>query len=283
MPGLFAPSTASDYRYHNFIATMSRLAWQLCNQGMIMGARHKSVYGPRARLGLIVPPTNTVNEAEWMRMMPDGVTFHTVRMPIHLDAGSPHGRQALVRDIVARVRELAEARVDVVAYACTAGSMINPRHALGAEVERETGVPLVTTAAAIVDALEQLDARRLSIATPYHDALNAHEVAFLAANGIETLAIAGLGLGANGPADWPLIAQTPLERIEAHVRATFVAGSDACLVTCTDFPALLLIERLERDLAVPVVTSNQATLWAALTRVGIDHHVADLGSLFGRR
>lgn len=247
-----------------------------------MQARHKSVYSWRAKLGLIVPPTNTVNEAEWARAMPDGVTFHTVRMPIHLDSGKPEGRRKLVADIVAKVRELAEARVDVVAYACTAGSMINPRHALGAEVEQATGVPLVTTAASIVDALAALGAKRISIATPYHDALNHHEQAFLADNGIETLAIAGLGLGANGPVDYPLIAQTPLDRIEAHVRATFVAGSDACLVTCTDFPTATIHAKLEAALGVPVVTSNQATLWAALRRAGIGDRIANLGTLFER-
>ncbi len=242
--------------------------------------RHKSLYSWRAKIGLIVPPTNTVNEAEWGCVMPDGVTFHTVRMPIHLDHVSIEGRRALVADICSGVRELAEARVDVVAYACTAGSMLTPRHALAEEVEHTTGVPLVTTAAAIVDALEALRARRVSIATPYHDALNDHEKAFLAANGIETLAIAGLGLGANGPVDYPLIAQTPRERIEAHIRSVFVAGSDACLVTCTDFPTMLFHRQIEDELGVPVVTSNQATLWAALRRAGIGDRIDALGALF---
>ena len=247
-----------------------------------MTPRHKSAYSWRAKLGLIVPPTNTVNEAEWSRVVPDGVTHHTVRMPIHLNHGTPEGRRALAADIVAKVRELSEARVDVVAYACTAGSMINPRDALAAEVEAATGVPLVTTAASIVDALNALGARRISIATPYHDVLNDHERAFLGENGIETLAIAGLGLGANGPVDYPLIARTPLDKIEAHIARTFVPGSDACLVTCTDFPTLLLHEKLEQRLGVPIVTSNQATLWAALRRAGIADRIPRLGALFQR-
>ena len=244
--------------------------------------RHNSVYSWRAKIGLIVPPTNTVNEAEWARVLPEGVTYHAVRMPIHLNHGTPEGKLALVADVVAKVRELGEARVDVVAYACTAGSMVSPRHSLAQEVTAATGIPLVTTAASIVDALEALGTRRVSVATPYHDALNAHEVEFLAENGIETLAIAGLGLGANGPVDYPLIAQTPLDRIEAHVEATFVKGSDACLITCTDFPTLPVHEGLEKKLGVPVVSSNQATLWAALRRAGIGDKIPRLGALFQR-
>ena len=256
--------------------------------------RHKSTYSWRAKLGLIVPPTNTVNEAEWSRQMPDGVTFHTVRMAIHGDTHTGEGRRALVADIATRVRELAEARVDVVAYACTAGSMVHPPQALPAEVEatlmgvragagaNAAGIPVVTTAAAIVAALHELAVSRVSIATPYHDALNAHEVEFLAANGIETLRIAGLGLGANGPVDYPLIAQTQIEQVEAHARAALVQGSDALLITCTDFPTLPLVDRLERELGLPVVTSNQATLWASLRRAGITDTMTHSGRIFQR-
>lgn len=246
-------------------------------------ARHRSVYSWRAKIGLIVPPTNTVNEAEWARAMPEGVTFHTVRMPIHLDHASPAGRRALVADLVAKVKELAEARVDVVAYACTAGSMVNPRHALAREVAAATGVAVVTTAAAIVDALDKLGARRVAVATPYHDALNDHEVDFLRQNGIEALSIAGLGLGANGPVDYPLIAETQLERIEAHVTGAFKAGAQAMLITCTDFPTRPLHDKLEVALCVPVVTSNQATLWAALRAAGIEDAVPGLGRLMRER
>ena len=245
--------------------------------------RHKSTYGWRARLGLIVPPTNTVNEAEWSRQMPEGVTFHTVRMAIHADTHTAAGRHALVVDIAERVRELAAARVDVVAYACTAGSMVNPPQALPAEVEALTGTPVVTTAASIVAALQTLGAVRVSIATPYHTALNDHEVDFLAQNGIQTLRIAGLGLGANGPVDYPLIAETSLEQVEAHTRSVLAPGSDALLITCTDFPTLPLIARLERELGLPVVTSNQATLWASLRRAGLVDTIAAAGRIFERR
>lgn len=241
--------------------------------------RHRSVYGYRAKLGLITPPTNTVNEPEWARMLPDGVSFHTVRMPIHLDTHSREGRKALIEDMIGKVRELRKAEVDVVAYACTAGSMINPRHALAREIEAATGTPLVTTAASIVDALERLGARRISIATPYHDGINAHEIDFLAGNGIEALKIAGLGLGARGLESFDEFAKTPLEKVEAHARAAFVAGSEALLITCTDFPTLPFLARLEQDLGVPVVTSNSATLWATLRQTGIADKLERCGRL----
>lgn len=237
---------------------------------------HQSVYSHRAKLGLITPPTNTVNEAEWARMVPDGVTVHSQRMPLHGHGG---GQGALLDDIAANVALLAQANVDVVAYACTAGSMVVPATSLPDAASARTGRAVVTTAAAIVAALDRLGASRVSIATPYHQALNDHEVGFLAAHAIETLAIEGLGLGANGPSDYPFIARTPLSVIEDLAVRVFVPGSQALLITCTDFPALPLIDRLEQRLGVPVISSNTATFWACLRRAGVDDALAGAGRL----
>ena len=52
---------------------------------------HPTVYGARAKLGVIVPPTNTANEAEWNRMTPPGVTIHAARMKLHTDIKSLAG------------------------------------------------------------------------------------------------------------------------------------------------------------------------------------------------
>lgn len=249
--------------------------------GTTSGRRHLSTYSGRAKIGLIVPPTNTVNEAEWTRMMPAEVTFHTVRMPLHAPGhGSP---DAIARDIAAKAAELTPAGVDAVAYACTAGSMVTPPQSLPDAVTALAGVPVVTTAAAIVKALRHLGTARVSVATPYHDALNQHEADFLAAAGIETLAIEGLGIGANGPSDYPRIAQTPINKVMDHARSVFRQGSDALLITCTDFPTLPIIQRLEDELSVPVVTSNQATLWDALRTVGIADTVPNAGVLLSDR
>jgi maleate cis-trans isomerase len=245
-----------------------------------MTDRHASAYGPRARLGLIVPPTNTVNEAEWHRMLPPGVTFHTHRMKLHTDSATPDGAARLMADLEAVFALLGQCSPDVIAYACTAGSMTTPVEALPEALSARTGIRALTTAASIVAALRALGVRRLSVATPYAQALNNHEAHFLADHGFEVARLIGLGIGA-GPQEYPRIARTPLAAVEAHARAAFVPGSDALLITCTDFPTLPLIELLERDLGVPVITSNQATLWAALRAAGLDDVIAGGGALFG--
>ncbi|WP_430249619.1 maleate cis-trans isomerase family protein [Neorhizobium sp. DAR64860/K0K1] len=244
-----------------------------------MNDRHRSVYSYRAKLGLITPPTNTVNEAEWSVMMPPGVTFHTHRMPLHPDTTSVEGKAGLMHDLQGVFTMLKMARVDAVAYACTAGSMINPVQSLPDSLTSSAGVTAVTTSAAIVKALHMLGVTRLSVATPYHDALNHHETEFLTENGFIVENLVGLGIGATGAADYVRIAETPLATVAAHVRDTFVPGSEAILITCTDFPTLPLITTLEAEFGVPVVTSNQATFWSMLRAAGIDDRFEDFGRL----
>ncbi|EAQ02229.1 Putative decarboxylase [Pseudooceanicola batsensis HTCC2597] len=241
-----------------------------------MPTRHVSAYSYRAKLGLIVPPTNTVNEAEWAQLMPAGVTFHTHRMPLH-GAGQD---EALMADLSASVALLAQSGADAVAYACTAGSMTVPASRLPEAATGTTGHRVLTTSAALIEALRALGAERISIATPYAQAVNDHEVEFLSAHGIETLAIAGLGIGSGGPHEFVQIARTPLEEVRKHAVEIFDPASDALLIACTDFPTLPLIPDLEATLGVPVVTSNQATLWAMLRAVGIGDHLPGAGRLF---
>lgn len=244
--------------------------------------RHRSAYGWRAKLGVIVPPTNTVNEAEWSRMMPDGVTFHTARMVLH-DTATPEGEAALLTDLGTAIGDLTPANVDVVAYACTAGSMTVPPATLPNRIATVAERPAATTAAAIVAALTALGVARVAVATPYDDRLNDHERAFLHACGFTVTGIAGLGHGAGGRHEYRRIAETPLRDVEAHARSVFAAApADALLLSCTDFPTLPLIDRLEADLGVPVLSSNTATLWRALRLAGIEDAVPGGGRLFAR-
>lgn len=240
---------------------------------------HFRPYGTRAKLGLIVPPTNTVNEAEWARMLPEGVTLHVTRMALHADAASDAGRAALYADIRKAVSDLAQASLDAIAYGCTAGSMVTPIETLTDYMGSVCGLPCVATAPAIVQACRALGVTRVALATPYHDALNEHEAHFLRECGIATVAMRGLGIGGGGPHEYVRIARVTPEAVYEHCRAADHAQAEALVVSCTDFAVLDAIPRLEAELGKPVITSNQATFWGVLRAAGIDDRFARYGRL----
>ncbi len=243
------------------------------------GARHPTAYGWRAKIGVIVPPTNTVNEAEWNLMAPEGISVHATRMPLHEGASGGEGKRRLYEDIERAAGFLAEAGLDAIAYGCTAGSMVQPVSELCDFMGGIAGVSCVTTAASLVAAAGVLGAERIAIATPYHDALNEHEARFFTEAGFHVTGIAGLGIGADGPKDYVRIARTGRDEIAQHAVNSDTEDADLMVVSCTDFPVLGLIPELEDRLGKPVVTSNQATFWATLRAAGIGDRFEAFGAL----
>lgn len=208
--------------------------------------------------------------------MPDDVSFHTHRMAIHTDIVSPEGRAALDDDLDAAFSMVLPVRPDVIAYACTAGSMVVPVKSLPDALSEKHGVAAVTTSAAIIAALSALSVTRPAVITPYTQRMNDHEASFLQKNGFEVSGISGRDIG---PDDFTKIAQTPIQTMLDQVLETVTDRSDAITILCTDFPSLGLIRKLEEQTGLPVITSNQATLWACLRAVGLDDHPPILGQL----
>jgi maleate isomerase/arylmalonate decarboxylase len=206
-------------------------------------------------------------------MAPPGVSFPLVRMALHAHGEAPHA------DLETALRALAPEKPDVIAYACTAGSLVLPLDALTGFMQDKAGVPCVATAPALVQACRFLSVEKVALATPYHDALNEHEVAFFSKCGIRTLGAKGLGIGAGGAHEYVRIAKVPKETVYAHCRSANVPAAQAMIVSCTDFQVLEAIPRLEAALGKPVISSNLATFWAALRAAGLRQPIAGFGRL----
>lgn len=228
-------------------------------------------------IGLIVPLTNTVNEAEWKRMAPD-LRLRLVRMALH-----PHGDPALFDDLRSAMDTLKPHKPDVIAYACTAGSMVQPLDSLARFIEQTSGIKGIATAPALVHACRAMGMKQVSLATPYHDALNEHEKHFLADNGIEVVGMKGLGIGAGGAHEYVRIAKVPPEDVYAHCRSVDVEQAQGMIISCTDFRTQEILPRLEAELGKPVISSNLATLWMALRAAGAQTRIKGYGRLLEER
>lgn len=232
--------------------------------------------GWRGRLGLIVPSSNTTNEPECSRTIPDGVSLHTARM--RLEDADADDLTEMAAEVERCVDLLSTADVDVIAYGCTTGSLLNgPGY--DEEIEsriRDTAeVPSVATAGAIKRAFDALDLESLAITTPYIDDLNGREEAFLDDAGYEVHDIAGLGLKPN-----LAIGELRPETAYREARLLDHEDADGIFISCTNYRTFEIIDSLERDLDKPVVTSNQATLWNALDLLCVDPPANAPGQLF---
>jgi maleate isomerase len=235
------------------------------------------MYGWRGRLGLIVPSSNSTNEPEFARWLPDGVSLHTARM--HLEGVDAESLGAMADEVERCADLLATADVDAVAYGCTTGSLVHgPGYdeEIEGRIEAVADVPAVATAASVKRAFAALGLERLAITTPYVEDLNDRETEFLTAAGYEVVAMDGLGIDHN-----PGIGEQTPETAYRRARALPTDDADGVFVSCTNYRTFEMVESLEDDLGMPVVTSNQATLWDALRTLGVaTDAVSDLGQLF---
>lgn len=232
------------------------------------------MYGARARLGLVVPSTNTTAEPEIAGMLPPGVAAYAARV-LQVETDDPAEKAATVlamrSGLDRAVGELTGLGPAAIGFACTAASFLN-----GAADDRETcaRLGLLTTSRAVVLALRALDVRRVALVTPYLESINDREAAFLAEEGVVTVSSYGLGIVGNLPKG-----RLPVGAAADAVLAADTAGAEAVFVSCTNWRTLECLTDLERRLDKPVVSSNSATGWALLRRAGIDDRLPGIGRL----
>lgn len=234
-------------------------------------------YGERLRIGMMVPSGNVIAEPQIRAMLPEGVVVYTTRLPL---TGSSDSELLLMADGVETAASLlADARVDLIAFNCTAVSTFSTE--LEADIRSRimgtAGRPTTATSQALVAALAAFEARRVVLLTPYIPAVNAREVDFLQQAGFEVLSEAGLNLNLSSEMA-AVAAETWIEMARQHRDDR----ADAYLISCTAIRSAEVIDRIEQELARPVVTSNQALVWHCLRLSGIADHVEGFGSLFGR-
>ena len=227
------------------------------------------------RIGLIIPSSNSLTERQFNQYAPPGVGIHVTRLRMTGKWRKPWVE--LKQSLTAAAEALSDVKPGVIVFHCTANSMENGlahEAAIVETVEKASGCPTMTTAQAITQAFDRFKIKKLVLISPYVKETNAHEVKYLAEAGYTVLHELGLGLETHAysqvtPAEWRKV-----------VKENTRGEADGYFLSCTNTRMIEAIDDLEKDLDKPVVNSNQATLWACLKQLGIEHKDAKLGRLF---
>lgn len=244
------------------------------------------MYGWKGRIGLIIPTRNTTMEPEFYQMSPKGVSVHATRMLLE---------KTTVSDLIKMETEIYSAATyiklinpKIIVVGCTSGSFIKGKgydQVLIDNIKHQTGIQAITTSTAMIAALKALNIKKVSIATPYTDEINAIEKAYLEDNGVAVLKMKGLGYSESIREFSFLPGKVSgISRLEPYVAYNLAVhvncdAADAIVISCTNFRTIEIIQALEQDLKKPVITSNQATMWHALRCMGINKKIQGLGKL----
>ncbi len=227
-------------------------------------------------VGLLVPAGNRVIEREFRLMAPPEISILSTPL-LSLGTAGPRTLRAevasLEEGLSEAVRRLTKASPDVLVYGCAAGSFVGGSAGdarIADRVRRVSNRPLIMAFRAARDALVRLGVKKVGVGTPYTEDMNEELAGYLAEGGIRVTALESIPYER---AQEPNVAQ----ELTAKLARTRVEGIFLC---CTDLATVQDLDVLERSLAKPVVSSNQAALWACLGMFRAARRVRGYGSLF---
>ena len=235
----------------------------------------------RTRIGLLVPSPNTTCEPDFYRVMPSTVSVHTNRLWLTNDEDDKDGIDRMNSEAEKAASYLRTAAVDAIAYGCTTGSFYKGAgydDELLTIIEEASGAPSVATAPASVEALKQLGAKKISVATPYPEWNNRQLKIYYEALGFEILNVDAEPVasvaGSQGIND-----QDP-ESVLKFAASVCDPDADVLFCSCTAWRSFEIVEALEEAVGKPVITSNQVTAWAIMKRLDLEPINSSFGSLF---
>ena len=225
----------------------------------------------RARVGAIVPSTNRNLEPDFCLLAPCGVSMHFARQGGEDEGRIPDSDEMRIyaqRPLEPPVQALRAAQVDVIAFACTSATLSGGAEfdrRLMSDIERLSGRPAVTAAAALLEALAALGTSRVAFASPYVRELHERGISFLRECGIEVSGDANPERALDSYEQ----EMDPQSVYDMALRADD-PRAEGLVLSCTEMRSVEAIEAIEESTGKPVVTSNQALMRACLVRIGID-------------
>jgi maleate isomerase len=220
------------------------------------------------RIGIITTPDRS-NDRDFWRWTPAGTTLMFTRTPLDtLVNGDQVTWTPSDEELIQGTRAFVTVRPEVTMFACTSGSfgkgLANERR-IRATMERAGAEKALTTSGSVLDALHALGARRVAVATPYSRATTALLGDFLTEAGFEVLSLVN-----RQPRTPAGLSDMTIEELSEAARAADRPDADVVFVSCAALATYDLIGRLERSLQKPVISSSQATVWAALGAAGVE-------------
>jgi len=240
------------------------------------------------KIGQIVPSSNTTMEAEVPAMLhartrirPERFTFHSSRMRMH--KVTPEKLKAMNLESLRCAAELADARVDVMSTACLVAIMAMG-HGYHHKIERElTAIaranqclsPVMTSAGALVEGLQHMGAKKISLLAPYTRSLCNLVVEYIESEGIEVIDAITFEIEDN-----LLVGQRDPVRLLEDVKKLNTANADVVVLSaCVQMQSLPSIQAVQDRLGIAVTSTAVCTVWRMLDHLGLEPIVPNVGAL----
>lgn len=240
------------------------------------------------RIGQIVPSSNVTMETEVPaifrkreELFPERFTFHSSRMRMkHVTAEELAAMDAMSDNCAI---ELSDAQVDVMGYACLVAimSMGKGYHCVSQErlhkksVENGYPTPIVTSAGALVEALQVLGAKKIAIVTPYMKNLTQKVIDYVEDQGFKVMDSVSLEI----PDNLEVAAQNPLNLLDIYKRLDLTDVDTIVLSACVQMPSMEAVQKVQDESGIRTITAAISTAYKMMKELDIETNVDGMGEL----
>lgn len=241
------------------------------------------------RIGLIVPSSNTTMETEIPELLRRHENLHGTRFTFHSSRARLHtvdvdSLARMVNDGERCVAEVADADVDVIAYACLVALMSRGPGAhfatekrfaeVASETRNNRKIPIVSSAGALVRTLRDLGLRRIALVAPYMEELTKLVIGYIESSGIEVVDSISLSVPDN-----LMVGRLDPAALRGHASRLNLGAADGIVLSaCVQMPSLPSVQIVQDTTGLPVVTAATATTREILQAVGMDLRIPNAGA-----
>lgn len=228
-------------------------------------------FGPRGVIALYIPLQNANMQPEYEAMRPEGVSNQIYRFTLEEADNVPDRIVSVVDGALGCWPDMVVIGNSVEMRVWTPEEHLEYKSRLQ---EKLGDVPVITATDACVAALKTIGAKKVAAISPMSDVYSKSVKDYYEAFGFEVVDHAGLQVAE--PRDIIKIgideAREGLRKVDHEEVDTFLHVGGALGIVDK-------IEQLENDLGRPLISSNAATYWYALRKLGVTDPIPGFGQL----
>ncbi len=167
-------------------------------------------------------------------------------------------------------------KIDCVVYGCTSGTIAAGYDSIEKKIKiAKPDAKVTTPSTASIKALKKLNLNKIAIFTPYPKKLNDEVLDFFKQENFEITSNSYFDIASDID-----IGKVDSDYLFDVLSKMDLKGADALFISCTALPALSIIDKLEKKIQKPVLSSNQALIWDTLKKIGKNTSIKGFGKLF---
>ena len=229
-----------------------------------------------SKVGLIALTTDQTIEGD----------FYTIckNLPLDIFVNRIHNQNPLTKENLLKMQDdlesvtnkiLPNEKINTIVYGCTSGTI-----AIGEDKVKEKillgkqNCYVTTPVTSAIKAFKLMNIKKIALFTPYPAAVNKTILDYFTQKDIEVSSFASLNLNLDS-----VIAKVDPNYILEISSTLETENADALFFSCTALPVLNILDKIEKKIQKPVLSSNQTLIWDTVRSIGYKLPIKGYGKL----